>query len=145
MPPARAAGLERLLAACGGLGLPLVLYEAPSRVADLVRRLGEVAPGCRLAIGRELTKRHEELLAGTSPEVLARLGEPRGEFTIVVSGIAPPADVGPGLDPVAVAAAAAAAGLSHRSVADLLRAGGMGRREAYEVATAAGKRSVTGR
>jgi 16S rRNA (cytidine1402-2'-O)-methyltransferase len=142
---ARGAALERLRAASGALGLPLVLHEAPSRVVDLLRRLGDVAPGCRVAVGRELTKRHEEMLVGTPDEVAATLGQPRGEFTLVVSEIGPPADAGAGLDAVAVAAAGAAAGLSHRSVADLLRAGGMGRREAYDVAARAGNRRVTGR
>jgi 16S rRNA (cytidine1402-2'-O)-methyltransferase len=142
---ARSAALERLLAASTSLGLPLVLHEAPSRVADLLWRLGERAPGCRVAVGRELTKRHEEVLAGTPDEVAAALGQPRGEFTVVISGLVPVADAGAGLDPVALADAAAASGLSHRSVADLLRAGGMGRREAYELAGRAGKRRVTGR
>ena len=142
---ARHDALGRLVEAAGSLGLPLVLYEAPSRVADLVRRLGDAAPACRLAVGRELTKRHEEVLTGTPAEVAGELGHARGEFTLVVSGIALPADAGSGLDAMALAAAAAAAGLSHRSVADLLRAGGMNRREAYEIAARAGNRRVTGR
>jgi 16S rRNA (cytidine1402-2'-O)-methyltransferase len=142
---ARSSALQRLLAAAGALGLPLVLYEAPSRVGDLVRRLGEAAPDCRLAVGRELTKRHEEVMAGTPAQVGALLRQPRGEFTVVISAIAPPAEAGPRLDPVSVAAAAVSSGLSHRSVTDVLRAGGMGRREAYELAASAGNRPVIDR
>jgi len=140
---ARLEALERLLDCARSLGLPLVLYEAPSRVADLLRRLEQSAPGCRVAVGRELTKRHEEVVVGAPAEVAAGLGRPRGEFTLVVSELGP-ADAGTGLDPVALAAAATASGLSHRSVADLLRAGGMARREAYELAARAGNRRITG-
>jgi 16S rRNA (cytidine1402-2'-O)-methyltransferase len=141
----RSEALGRLLTASGALELPLVLYEAPQRMADLVRRLEDLAPRCRLAVGRELTKRHEEMLVGAPAEVAAALGQPRGEFTVVISSVERPAASGAGLDAEAVAAAVTASGLSHRSVADLLRAGGMGRREAYELAARAGNRRVTGR
>ena len=40
-----------------------------------------------VAAARELTKRHEEVLVGTPAEVASRLGSPRGEFTVVVSGL----------------------------------------------------------
>ena len=66
-----------------------VLYEAPSRVAatlgDLARVCGAERPG---AIGRELTKLHEEIVRGTLGGLAdrARSGELtlRGEFALVV-------------------------------------------------------------
>jgi 16S rRNA (cytidine1402-2'-O)-methyltransferase len=139
----RAEALERLLGAAAELGLPLVLYEAPQRVQGLLRLLHERAPEARLAVGRELTKRHEEVLAGTPAELAARLGQPRGEFTLVISGPTPRTEAAAGLDAARLAAAGIAAGLSNRTVSDLLRAGGMGRREAYDVAAHAGNRRVT--
>jgi 16S rRNA (cytidine1402-2'-O)-methyltransferase len=66
-----------------------VMYEAPQRVAALVRDLIEVAgPERRVAVARELTKLHEEILRGTLQEALHRLEErdPRGEFVVVVEG-----------------------------------------------------------
>ena len=66
-----------------------VIYEAPGRVAatlvDLAGACGSERPG---AIGRELTKLHEEIVRGTLGELAdrARSGELtlRGEFALVV-------------------------------------------------------------
>jgi 16S rRNA (cytidine1402-2'-O)-methyltransferase len=68
-----------------------VIYEAPGRVsatlADLADACGADRPG---AIGRELTKLHEEIVRGTLGELAerARSGELtlRGEFALVVGG-----------------------------------------------------------
>ncbi len=66
-----------------------VIYEAPGRVAAT---LGDLATSCGAdrpaAIGRELTKLHEEIVRGTLGELVerARSGELtlRGEFALVV-------------------------------------------------------------
>ncbi|MEI6668216.1 MAG: 16S rRNA (cytidine(1402)-2'-O)-methyltransferase [Acidobacteriota bacterium] len=64
----------------------LVLFEAPHRIVatltDMLRVLGDR----QIAVGRELTKLHEELVRGPISAVLGRLTEHRGEFTIVVAG-----------------------------------------------------------
>ena len=68
-----------------------VIYEAPGRVAatlvDLATACGSDRAG---AIGRELTKVHEEIVRGTLSELAerARSGELtlRGEFVLVVGG-----------------------------------------------------------
>ncbi len=39
-----------------------------------------------MAVGRELTKMHEETVRGLVSEALARLPQPRGEFTVVLGG-----------------------------------------------------------
>jgi 16S rRNA (cytidine1402-2'-O)-methyltransferase len=141
---ARRAALERLAGAAGGLGLPLILFEAPHRVSRLLAELGALTdahPGLRVAAGRELTKLHEDMVVGTPAEVAAALAVPRGEFTLVISGlVAPVPDAGPDLR--AITAAARRAGMSDRAVADLLRAVGVPRREAYRSAQAAGKPPV---
>jgi 16S rRNA (cytidine1402-2'-O)-methyltransferase len=90
-------------------------------------------PEARVTVARELTKRFEEVTAGTPREVAADMGEPRGELTVVIGGVAP-AQAASGLDARAVARAAAREGLSHRTITNLLRAGGLGRREAYDLA-----------
>jgi 16S rRNA (cytidine1402-2'-O)-methyltransferase len=137
-PTARFAALERLVTAAGGLGLPLVLFEAPHRVSRLLGeldRLTGVHPDLRVAAGRELTKVHEEVVAGTPAQVAAALPSPRGEFTIVVSGLAEPARVpgAPAVDAASITDAALGAGLSERTITDLLRAGSLPRREAYQL------------
>jgi 16S rRNA (cytidine1402-2'-O)-methyltransferase len=131
---ARAAALERLLSAAGSIGLPLALYEAPPRVRSLLAALEHRQADIQVAICRELTKRHEEVLVGTPGEVSSRLVELRGEFVIVVSSIQPPPKEGGGLSTAGVAAAARAGGLSERGVVELLRASGVGRRDAYRLA-----------
>ena len=133
----RREALQRLLAAAGSLGLPLVLYEAPHRVQALLRELDRLSgsqPDIQVAAARELTKLHEEVVVGGPADVAARLPQPRGEFTVVVSGIAPPPD-GQALDVSALVAVARDAGLSTRSISDLLRAAGVPRREAYRSAS----------
>jgi 16S rRNA (cytidine1402-2'-O)-methyltransferase len=136
----RAGMLERLLNAAGSLGLPLILYESPHRVRGLLAALSTAVPESRVAIGRELTKRHEEVLVGTAAEVNAQLAEPRGEFTLVISGLAVPAPDREGsVD--AVLEAGRRAGLADRTLVELLRAVGVSRREAY--GRVAGKRSLS--
>lgn len=140
---ARRAALDRLAAAAGDLGLPLVLFEAPHRVSRLLGELGELAaahPDLRVAAGRELTKVHEEVVVGTATEVAAALTAPRGEFALVVSGfVASQSTASVDLD--ALVAVARDAGLSDRSVSDLLRAAGVSRREAYSWAQTGRRRS----
>lgn len=131
---ARSAALERLLVAAGSLGLPLVLYEAPPRVRSLLAALADRQPDLQVAICRELTKLHEEVLAGSPAGVSARLVELRGEFVVVVSSIEPPTRESGELHAQTVAAAGRAAGLSERGVVELLRGSGVGRREAYRLA-----------
>jgi 16S rRNA (cytidine1402-2'-O)-methyltransferase len=133
----RHAELERLVAAAAGNSLPLILFEAPHRVSRLLKELGDLVgrhPGLQVAAGRELTKLHEEVVAGTPSEVAAALPAPRGEFTVVASGFAPAEGAAPAVDAHVLAAAARAAGLSDRSVVEILRAAGIGRREAYALA-----------
>ncbi|MEX2136668.1 MAG: 16S rRNA (cytidine(1402)-2'-O)-methyltransferase [Chloroflexota bacterium] len=140
LPPrpatARLAALHRLLDATGSAGLPLVLFEAPHRIASLLGALDELVPAARVAVCRELTKLHEEVLIGTPEEVRRLLREPRGELTLVISRVPRPEPAAA----VAVSAlvdAAVRAGLSPRTSVELLRAAGVPRREAYRAVQSA--------
>ncbi len=66
----------------------VILYEAPHRIertmADLLERCG---PDRRVAVARELTKLFEEIEHGTLGTI--SLGEPRGEYVVVLDGVAP--------------------------------------------------------
>jgi 16S rRNA (cytidine1402-2'-O)-methyltransferase len=66
----------------------LVLFEAPRRVAGLLRDIEVELGDRRVAVCRELTKLHEQVLRGSVHEVLEDLGgEPiRGEVVVVVAG-----------------------------------------------------------
>ncbi|WP_428269793.1 16S rRNA (cytidine(1402)-2'-O)-methyltransferase [Haliangium sp.] len=104
--PPREAGARREL--FGGLcreSATLVLYEAPDRVAQTLRDLGEAfGPERPAVLGRELTKRYEELVRAPLGELAERYREqpPRGECTLVVQGA--PADAGQALSDDDIAA-----------------------------------------
>jgi len=85
--PRRRAERERLLAAAYANGTTSVWYESPRRVRATLATLVSLDPAMRIFIGRELTKFHEEQIAGTPAEVLAALpDEPLGEFALVIEG-----------------------------------------------------------
>ena len=83
----RGAQLARLaeLAAVPGT---LVIYESPRRAAETLANVAEVFPARRVALVRELTKLHEEVVRGLAPELAASVAdreEVRGECVIVVA------------------------------------------------------------
>jgi len=79
----RARALERVIDATE----TTVLFESPSRLAGLLDDLAVRAePGRRIAVCRELTKVHEELLRGTLSQLAGELDQQRGEFVVVVAG-----------------------------------------------------------
>jgi 16S rRNA (cytidine1402-2'-O)-methyltransferase len=139
---ARRAELGRLLGAAQVTSLPLVLYEAPHRMANLLDLLAEGLPEGRLAVCRELTKRHEEVVVGTPREVADQLGTPRGEFTVVIGAggiVSRDASTRAELNAVALARAASASGIGERTIVELLRAAGVPRRQAYAIARGASR------
>lgn len=71
----------------------IVFYESPKRIAATMAELAERWPNRRVAVVRELTKLHEEVLRGSTSELAERLahGELQGEITVVLAG-APPAE-----------------------------------------------------
>jgi 16S rRNA (cytidine1402-2'-O)-methyltransferase len=66
----------------------VVLFESPVRVATLLRDVLVELGDRRVALARELTKLHEEVVRGRVADVLARLGEAplRGEVVVVLEG-----------------------------------------------------------
>lgn len=67
----------------------LVIYESPHRVAGTLQVIAEVLPGRRVALVRELTKLHEEVVRDLAPrlaQTVADRGEVRGECVIVIEG-----------------------------------------------------------
>ncbi len=85
--PRRRAERRSLLLSLLRDGETLVFYEAPHRILESLEDLAELAPERDLAVARELTKIHEEVLRGRASEVLASLqgGRRRGEFVVVVA------------------------------------------------------------
>jgi 16S rRNA (cytidine1402-2'-O)-methyltransferase len=80
---ARRTLLRDLLAS----GRTAVLYESPYRLADLLADLTAVEPRARVAVARELTKVHEEIVRGEAADLSARYASarPKGEITVVIA------------------------------------------------------------
>lgn len=65
----------------------IILYEAPHRVAKTLRDIKEVFGDRRIAVTREITKIHEEIIRGTLSEVIEKIGtHPRGEIVLIIEG-----------------------------------------------------------
>ena len=80
----------------------LVAFESARRIGASLAVLAELDPTRPVAVCRELTKLHEEIVRGTAGELASRYAEqdPRGEIVLVVGGAPAPT----GLDPKAVEA-----------------------------------------
>jgi 16S rRNA (cytidine1402-2'-O)-methyltransferase len=128
--PTRASERERWfeqVSACQGT---VTFFEAPHRVRRTLEFAQKLWGERQICVGREMSKVHQEFLRGTPGEVLAQLGEPRGEFTVAVA----PAEV----------AMQASSGWTDAEIADLFgqttNRGGSSRREALNsVADRVGK------
>lgn len=80
----RVRRLQRLAPIPGAL----IFYESPHRVEASLKAIAEVFPQRTVALCRELTKLHEEVLRAPAPELLERVrerGELKGEMVIVVA------------------------------------------------------------
>jgi 16S rRNA (cytidine1402-2'-O)-methyltransferase len=88
--PRKKGELERVLAEPGGT---LVAFESPRRVPATLAVLAGLDPERPVAVCRELTKIHEEVVRGTAAELASRYGAeaPKGEVVLVVGG---PPDAG---------------------------------------------------
>lgn len=65
----------------------VVLYESMYRIEKLINELNEYMPNRIIAIGRELTKKFEELWRGLPNEILESLSEHKlkGEFVVIIA------------------------------------------------------------
>jgi 16S rRNA (cytidine1402-2'-O)-methyltransferase len=117
----------------------VVLFEAPSRLGATLRDLAAVIGDREVAVCRELTKLHEEVVRGTPAALAARFETVRGEITIVV---APRAEAEPPEPPDdetlrAHVLALEREGLGAKEAAAALAAAhGLPRREAYRLVLA---------
>ncbi len=131
--PPRSAARRKALGRWTELAATLVFFEGPSRLESCLADLAAVLGDRPAAIGRELTKRHEEMRRGTLTELAEHYRAaptPRGEVVIVVGPPLPvvpeAADLDTRLDALldrlslrdAVAALAAETGLSRRALYD---------------------------
>lgn len=131
----------------------MVAFESGRRLGATLAAVAERWPARRLAVCRELSKLHEQVLRGTAAEVIIALGdETRGEVVLVLE----PVGAGPGGGPAAGGTGIATTtriteilqellqkGLSVKDVAGVVNGlTGMPGRAAYELALEAKRRST---
>ena len=82
--PRKKGELRAVLTEPGGT---LVAFESPRRVPATLAVLAELDPGREVAVCRELTKVHEEVVRGSADELAARYHDdpPRGEVVLVIA------------------------------------------------------------
>lgn len=68
--------------------MTLIFYEAPHRLKETLQLMYEILGERKIAIGRELTKRHEQFIRGTLSKAVewCESGTIKGEFCLVVEG-----------------------------------------------------------
>ncbi|MFA5309533.1 MAG: 16S rRNA (cytidine(1402)-2'-O)-methyltransferase [Dehalococcoidales bacterium] len=84
--PNRAAARRRALEEVADDTGSIIALEAPHRLAAALEDILSVLGNRRMAVGRELTKLHEEVFRGTVAEAIKHFTAPRGEFTLVIEG-----------------------------------------------------------
>jgi 16S rRNA (cytidine1402-2'-O)-methyltransferase len=85
--PQKQGERKRLFAEFARLKATLIYFESPHRIIETLHDLGAALPGRSVAVTRELTKLHEEVLRGTPEEIAAQLesrASVKGEITLLV-------------------------------------------------------------
>ena len=98
----------------------MVFYEAPHKLARTLADMFEAWGDRRIALARELTKVHEEVVRTTLSEAAARYAQEtaRGEFFLVIEGApAPEREAAPAQDAAQLARAYLSQGLSASAAA----------------------------
>ena len=86
--PRRRAARRQVLERASHEARTLICYEAPHRLLDALEDVRQVLGERPMAVGRELTKLHEDIQRGTPAELIHHFGQqpPRGEITLVIGG-----------------------------------------------------------
>ncbi len=90
--PIKSGRRTRRLRELCDLGMTVVLYESPHRIAATLTAIRDVFGEVDMLVARELTKQFEEIAMGPPSAHLDRLAgaaRGRGEFTLVIPGGAP--------------------------------------------------------
>ncbi|RED51676.1 16S rRNA (cytidine(1402)-2'-O)-methyltransferase [Cohnella lupini] len=87
-PPRERKGMNKLLDGLEKESGTLLFYESPHRLKKTLAVISERWSGRKMAVVRELTKRHEEAIRGTVTACLAHVTDnpPLGECCIIIEG-----------------------------------------------------------
>jgi 16S rRNA (cytidine1402-2'-O)-methyltransferase len=140
--PARARDRRKKLEALRDERRTMIFYEAPHRIAEMLRDTAEILGARPAVVAREITKIHEEFLRGTLPELAAQAvnSPPRGEITVLVGPATPETIADPDAALAAVLSLSARVaqlerdeGLDHKAaLKQAARERGLNKRDAYK-------------
>lgn len=66
--------------------MTIIFYEAPHRIIETLNDIKDVFGNRYISVSREISKKYEEVYRGNILDVILEIGEPKGEFVIVVTG-----------------------------------------------------------
>lgn len=86
--PRKTTERRAAIEAVADLPYTLIFLETPHRLVEALNDLWQILGERKMAVARELTKLHEEIVRGSVSEVREHFSQaaPRGEITIVISG-----------------------------------------------------------
>lgn len=64
----------------------IILYEAPHKLKTTLEDVKKILGNRKIVLAREMTKIHEDFTRNNIENILENLGEPRGEYVIVIEG-----------------------------------------------------------
>ena len=139
--PSRPKARREALAALRELNFPIVFYEAPHRIVDSVRAIGEtLGESRRITLAKELTKVHEAFVEGAPQDIVAWLetdpARQRGEFVIIVHARTPGDEHAAAFDATSLLAALIDELPASRAAAVVAKLTGADRQALYTQATA---------
>lgn len=147
--PRKDADRRAALQSVAMLDAALIYYESPKRLVDALAVIAQVFPYREMAVCRELTKLHEEVVRGNTAyvrDVFSQRAEVegiKGEIALVIDGPSPEEEAAAAretaTDAQTLAAQLRAEGVSKKDIAKKLAAElGISRNEAYEIALGGG-------
>lgn len=78
---------QKVLARLRTWQITAIFYEAPTRIHAALNFMAQVIPQTQLALCREMTKLHQEVLRGTAGEILASLKQTKGEMVLIIAPV----------------------------------------------------------
>lgn len=87
--PKKQGAVEKTLKVLANQRRTSIFFVSPHRLVKVLDVLKKAVPSRKLALTRELTKLHEEVVRGTAQELLDHFGKvrSRGEMVLVVAGV----------------------------------------------------------
>ena len=133
--PPKQGQRTRVLEALADEPATLVFYEAPHRILETLEDIAAVMGKRDVAVARELTKIHEEVLRGTASEILKILGareSVRGEFVVLIAkATAPEPDAMPIEEAIGLLVGAGVGRMD--AIKTLARERGLSKRDVYKL------------